>query len=192
MSYITVDPPRRHRLSVADYYHMAEAGILGPDERVELIDGEIIDMPPPGSLHAGTVNLLLERFRSAVANTAIVQVQNPIDLGPFSEPQPDIALLRRRADYYRSGHPCRDEVLLIVEVADSSLRFDRDTKVALYARHGIHEVWLVDLRAKQLTRYRGPAQDAYTTVDRPDAGKLVDVAALPGIAIDLKGLFANE
>jgi len=191
MSQITSDPPRRHRLSVADYYHMAEAGILGPDERVELVDGEIIDMPPPGSLHAGTVDLLLERFRSAVGNAAIVRVQNPIDLGAFSEPQPDITLLRPRADYYRSSHPDCDDVLLVVEVADSSLRFDRDTKVGLYARHGIHEVWLVDVRAKQLTRYRNPAQDTYTGIYRPDINASVEIEKLPGIAVDLMGLFAG-
>ena len=189
MSHIAVDPPRRHRLSVADYYHMAEAGILGPDVRVELIDGEIIDMPPPGSLHAGTVDLLLERFRSAVGNVAIVRVQNPIDLGAFSEPQPDITLVRPRADYYRTAHPTRHDVLLVVEVADSSLAFDRDTKVGLYARHGIHEVWLVDVRARQLTRYRNPAQDTYASIHRQEIEAPVEVEKLPGIAVELKGLF---
>lgn len=192
MSQIAVDPPRRHRLSVADYYRMAEVGILRPDERVELIDGEIIDMPPPGSLHAGTVDLLLEQFRTAVGNAAIVRVQNPIGLGAFSEPQPDIALLRPRADYYRSAHPGPNDVFLIVEVADSSVRFDRDTKVALYARHGIPEVWLVDVRARQLTRYRSARQGAYTRIDRPETGMPLTVDALTGVAVQLAGLFPDD
>jgi Uma2 family endonuclease len=171
---------------------MAEVGILGPNERTELIDGEIIDMPPPGSLHAGTVDLLLERFRTAVGNAAIVRVQNPIDLDTFSEPQPDIALLRPRADYYRSAHPSGRDVLLAVEVADSSLRYDRDTKVTLYARHGIPEVWLVDVHAKQLTRYRSPMEANYTRIDRPEVGVPVDIGMLPGVVVSLGGLFPGN
>jgi Uma2 family endonuclease len=134
---------------VADYYRMAEVGILAPDARVELIDGEIIDMPPPGSSHAGTVDYLLSVLGTAARDRANLRVQSPVRLSEYSEPQPDLALLRPRAE----------DVLLIVEVAANSLRFDRKKKVPLYARHGIPEVWLLG------------------------------VAALDGVAVDLKRLF---
>jgi Uma2 family endonuclease len=142
MSHVHVGQPRRHRLTVADYYRMAEVGILAPDARVELIDGEIIDMAPPASSHAGTVDYLLEVLGLAARGKAKVRVQNPVRLSEYSEPQPDLALLWPREDFYRARHPRADDVLLIVEVAASSLRFDRKKKVPLYARHGVPEVWL--------------------------------------------------
>ena len=108
---------------------MAEVGILAPDARVELIDGEIIDMAPPGSSHAGTVDYLLEVLGTAVKRT--VRVQNPVRLSQYSEPQPDLTLLRPREDFYRAHHPRAEDVLLIVEVAASSLRFDRKKSAAL-------------------------------------------------------------
>ena len=183
------DFPRRHRLSVADYYRMAEVGILSPDARVELIDGEIIDMVPPGSPHAAAVNRLTEVFVRAVAGRAIVLVQNPVRLSEFSEPQPDLALLRPREDYYSAHHPRPADTLLIVEIADSSLRFDRDKKTPLYASHGIPELWLVDLRNRRLVRYRAPEQDAYSLVDEPDLESALEVSALPGVTVGLQRLF---
>ena len=167
MSHAATDLPRRHRLTVDDYYRMAEVGILDPEARVELIDGEIIDMAPPGSPHAGTVTYLTEVLMRAVDGRAIVLVQNPVRLSQYSEPQPDLALLRPRDDFYRERHPRADDVLLIVEVAASSLRFDRKTKLPLYARHGIPEMWLVDLGGRRLVRYRAPQHGLYTLVDDP-------------------------
>jgi Uma2 family endonuclease len=189
MSHVTTDLPRRHRLTVDDYYRMAEVGILDPEARVELIDGEIIDMAPPGSPHAGTVNYLTEVLMRAVQGGAIVLVQNPVRLSNYSEPQPDLALLRRRDDFYRERHPRADDALLIVEVAASSLRLDRKTKVPLYARHGIPEMWLVDLGGRRLVRYRAPQDGTYTLVDEPDLGTAIEVAALAGTAVDLRRLF---
>src|SRR5690606_27297969 len=110
-------PPRPHRLTVDDYFRMAEVGILGPDDRVELIDGEIIDMPPPGTLHVGTVNQLADVLHEAIRGRAIVHTQNPVVLGRYSAPQPDVALLRRRADYYKSALPRPADMLLAIEVA---------------------------------------------------------------------------
>ena len=154
MYSLTTDEPRRHSLTVEDYYRMAEVGILGPDDRVELIEGEIIDMPPPGELHAGTVSQLDHLLQRAVGDRAIVFVQNPAVLGRYSAPQPDLALLRPRPDFYKSALPRSGDILLIIEVADTSLRYDRDVKVGLYARHTIPELWLIDVRGKRLTRYR--------------------------------------
>ena len=105
MSLAPTDLPRRHRLTVSDYYRMAEVGILAPDARVELIDGDIIDMPPPGSLHAATVDDLTEFLGRSIGGKAIVRVQNHVRLSELSEPQPDLALLQRRDDRYRRSHP---------------------------------------------------------------------------------------
>jgi Uma2 family endonuclease len=189
MSHTPAEGPRRHRLTVADYYRMGEVGILARDARVELIDGEIIDMAPIGSPHVSAVLQLDRLFQEALAGRALVLVQSPIVLGDYSAPQPDLAVLRPRADYYRSSLAGPADVLLVVEVAQSSLRFDRDDKVPLYARHGIPEVWLVDLEAECLVRYRHPQLGAYASVDEPDLGSPLEIAALPEARIDLSALF---
>jgi Uma2 family endonuclease len=181
--------PRRHRLTVADYYRMGEVGILAHDARVELIDGEIIDMAPPGDPHAGTVDQLALVFGPAVVGRAHVRVQNPLWLDEHSEPQPDVSVLKPSADFYKSRRPRASDALLVVEVADTSLRFDRDDKVPLYARHGIPEVWLVDLKAKRLVRFRNPQQGTYASVDQPDLGSPLEIAALPETRLDLSTLF---
>ena len=189
MSHVGADLPRRHRLTVADYYRMAEVGILAPDARVELIDGDIIDMAPPASLHAATVTFLTHALIRAADDRALVLAQNPVRLNEYSEPQPDLALLKRRDDFYREHHPRAGDVLLVVEVAATSLRFDRDRKLPLYARHEIPEMWLVDLHGKRLVRYRAPQHGAYTLVDEPDLRSAMGVSALPGVAVDLQRLF---
>jgi Uma2 family endonuclease len=188
MSHAVTDLPRRHRLSVDDYRRMAEVGIFAPDDRVELIDGEIIDMVPPGDSHIVTV-MLLDRALRVAEKDAFVLVQSPVRLSQFSQPQPDVALLRLRDDSYRGHRLEAADVLLVVEVADSSLRFDRDTKMRLYAAHGIAEAWLVDVRGQRLIRHRAPQDGAYTLVDKPNLGAVLDVSALPGVTIDLRKLF---
>jgi Uma2 family endonuclease len=187
----TAARPQRHRLSVNDYYRMGDVGILPPDERVELIDGEIIDMPPPGSLHAGTVDQLAAILLRALGEKALVRVQNPARLDHYSEPQPDLALLRPRSDHYKSAHPLASDLLLVVEVADTSLRYDRDVKTALYAQHGIPEVWLIDVRDKRLVRYRNPAEGIYASVDEPDLSASIEVSAIPGVRADLGAVFRD-
>jgi hypothetical protein len=166
---------------------MGEVGILHEDARVELIEGEIIDMPPIGSLHAETVAHLL---RQACGEQALVATQNPVFLDPYSEPQPNITLLRPRADFYRISHPTPADVLLIVEVADTSLAYDTQIRLPLYARHGIPEVWLVDLANHQLIVHRSPTPDGFQ-----DVWSLADLSAvtpllLPNVAVNLSGLFA--
>ena len=187
--YAATDLPRRHWLTVGDYYRMAEVGILDAEARVELIDGEIIDMVPPGSPHAATVLYLTQVLVRAVGDKALVLAQNPVRLSKYSEPQPDLALLRPRDDFYRERHPQPDDVLLIVEVAATSLRFDRETKLPLYARHGIPEMWLVDLGGRRLVRYRAPRQGSYTLVDEPELHTPLEVSALSGVAVELPRLF---
>lgn len=197
MTLTATSPPRASalgqavRFSVADYHRMGETGILGPELRTELIDGEVVEMPPIGHPHAGTVNLLGDLLREALGRRAIVAVQNPVWLDDHTEPLPDIALLRPRPDYYRNGHPTPDAVLLIIEVADSSLAYDRDVKLPRYARAGIPEAWLVDLGGRRLLRYSRPAGAGYA-----EATETADLAAvalpMPGDraqAVDLRGLF---
>lgn len=188
MSYSPAEP-RRHRLTVADYYRMGEVGILPPDARVELIDGDIIDMTPPGSLHAGTVDQLAAVLRRAVGERGLLRIQSPISLDGYSEPQPDIALLRPRADYYKGSHPRPHEVCLVIEVADASVRYDRDVKVPLYARAGIAEVWLVDLRERRLSRHREPVNAWYGRIDFPELDLPLEIASLD-VRVDLGALFA--
>ena len=181
----------RHRLNVDDYHRMAEAGILGEDDRVELIDGDLIDMAPIGQDHAATVNGLNHLLVMACGDRAIVSVQNPARLDRFSEPQPDVTLFRPRADNYRTGaRPGPADVLLLVEVADSSLRYDRAVKLPLYARAGIGEVWIVDLRRRVVDVHRTPVGDGYATVEThlPDA--TVTLALAPEIRVDLRRVFA--
>jgi len=189
MSAVLQTEVRRHRLTVDDFHRMGEAGILRADERVELIDGEVIDMAPIGSNHAGAVAFLAKSLERAVGDAALVFVQNPLSLAAASEPQPDLMLLKSRADFYRSGHPRPDDVLLIVEVADTTLTYDRDIKVPLYARHGIPEVWLVDLANKRLHVFTSPSDTGYLESHSLTRPGLLATAALPGSPVDIGGLF---
>jgi len=186
---MATDSLRRHRLTVHDYYRMAEVGILRPDARVELIEGEIIDMAPNGSRHAGTINHLARILHASVSELAVVQIQNPVSLNEHSEPKPDVALLRPRADFYKSAHPRPADVLLIIEVADTSLRYDREIKVPLYARYGIPELWVIDLNGRNLTRYRDPREGAYARIDRPDVREPVEVDAIADLHVELGAVF---
>lgn len=183
------DSPRPHRLSVDDYHRMATAGILGEDARVELIEGAIIDMTPIGSRHAAAVKRLIRTFDRAVGDTAIVAAQDPVILDPHSEPQPDLALLRPREDFYKTAHPGPADVLLIIEVADTSLAYDRDIKLPLYARAGIPEAWLIDLEGATLTRFTAPAADGYRQAKVIADLQRIGITTLPGLALDLRGLF---
>ena len=185
---VTNEPwPRRHRLTVYDYHRMAEVGLLRPDERVELIDGEIIDMPPIGSLHGAVVDLLAERFITALHGMALVRIQGAIRLGDDSEPQPDVALLRPRADRYAAEQPRAADVLLVVEVSDTTLKFDVGAKARLYARHGLPELWVADLTKRRVQVFRTPRDGKYGERSARAAG-VFDVPGL-GRRVDLSGLF---
>lgn len=178
----------RHRITVDGYHRMAEAGILAPDARVELIDGEVIDMAPMKSRHAAAVRLLDRRLTLAVGDAAIVSCQLPLRLSDSSEPEPDLMLLRPRADFYAAQHPGPGDVLLLVEVADTSLDYDRRVKLPLYARHGVPEVWIVDLENRQTCSFRKPVGKSYGDSTTSESPGPTAVASLPGVAIDLNGL----
>lgn len=183
--------PVRRRWSVADFHRMGKTGFLDPEARLELIEGELFEMAPIGSFHAGTVGILNRLFMRTIADTRIVYVQSPIVLGDHSEPQPDLVLLRLRQDYYLSEHPRADDVLLLIEVSDSTIQFDRKTKVPLYARHGIPEVWLVvgpQRRHVEVYRDPQPERGGYRTRLQVKEGVLAP-ALLPEVEIRLSELF---
>lgn len=181
-----ISGPTEHLLTVADYYRMAEVGILAADVRVELIGGEIFDMAPIGSPHASVVDRLGLLLREASGRRAIIRIQSPIRLADHSEPQPDIALLRWRDDFYATAHPGPKDILLIIEVADSSLHHDRTRKLPLYARSGVPEVWLIDLAGKRIERHTQPSGEAYA-VQTLITG-LVAPMTLPDCGVELGGL----
>ena len=156
MATIPCAPPSRHLISVDAFHRMGETGILGPRDRVELIDGEIIDMSPIGVLHAAIVDVLARHFGRRTGESVFVRCQNPLRLDDISEPEPDIAILRPRADFYMTAHPGAADVLLVIEVADTSLAYDLGTKVPLYARHGIPEVWVIDAATRHTRVFRRP------------------------------------
>ena len=161
------------RFTVAEYYAMAEAGILTEDDRVELLDGVIVNMAPIGSRHLGCVNAYVRAFTEAVGRRAIVQVQSPIRLDDGTEPQPDLVLLQERADFYASGHAGPQDVLLVIEVADSSVDYDRDEKLPRYARAGIPEVWLTVLPEGVVEAHTEPTEDGYRVTRRLRVGDVL-------------------
>lgn len=153
-----------HWFSVEEYELLADAGILHEDDRLELIEGRIIDMSPIGSTHASCVKRLLNTFVNLFQDRTIVSVQDPVRLDAHSEPQPDLMLLQPRDDFYAERHPGPEDVLLLLEVADTSLNYDRQVKIPLYARHAIQEVWLLNLRDQTVGVYRAPTPDGYEQV----------------------------
>jgi Uma2 family endonuclease len=177
------------RLFTAEEYHrMAAAGILCEDDRVELLQGEIVEMSPIGSRHVACVNRLTQRFSALLGQRAIVSVQNPVLLGEFSEPEPDLTLLRWRDDFYGDALPRAEEVLLLVEVAQSSAETDREVKMALYAQGRVAEVWLVDLEAGLIEVYRVPEGGSYKKVQQFRRGQLVAAEAFPEAVLAVESI----
>jgi Uma2 family endonuclease len=173
----------QRRFTVGEYYRMAEVGILAPDDRVELIEGRIVTMTPIGNRHATCVLRLTTHFGRRVGTAALVSVQNPLRLDGHNEPQPDVMLLRPRADFYAQGHPAPADVLLVIEVADTSLAYDRGVKIPLYARAGIPEVWLVNLPQDLIEVYTAPVGGVYQQVRQARRGESLAVPGLPGVAL---------
>jgi Uma2 family endonuclease len=180
-------PLSRRPITVGMYHRMGEAGIVVAGDRVELIEGELVDMAPIGSEHAAVVKYLNRVLTLALRERAIVSVQDPIRFGDHSEPQPDVVVVRPRDDYYREAHPGPEDVLLLIEVADTTARYDREVKVPLYARHAIPEVWLLDLPEKRLEVYYGPEAGEYRHVDYYRSGT-VSPKGFPDLVVDLAGL----
>ncbi len=150
-----------HRFTVNEYHRMGKTGIFREDNRVELIEGRIVDMTPIGSRHASCVDRLNNFFTIKLQKRVIVRVQNPIQLDNLSEPQPDIMLLKYKSDFYAAHHPRPEDVLLLVEVAESSIEYERNVKIPMYARSNIQEVWLVNLAENYVEIYHSPSSEGY-------------------------------
>lgn len=178
-----------YRLTVNAYHRMIDAGIFDKDDHVELIDGELRTMSPINASHAGKNKRLNRLFSVRVGERALVAVQDPLTLPEHSEPEPDLMLLRPRNDYYEGTNPTPEDVLLVVEVSDSSLRYDLETKVPLYASHGIPEIWLIDLRNRRLLVYRDPGPEGYRQVLIPDMSQTLAPVSLPGVEIQSSELW---
>jgi Uma2 family endonuclease len=184
-----LDHPQKHPISAEEYLRMGEAGVFAPEARLELIEGEIIEMAPIGSPHAGCVNKLTRLFIQRAGDAAVVAVQNPVIISNLSVPQPDLAVLRARGDDYAGSHPETADVYLVVEVADTTLKFDLGRKAAIYARCGIAELWVVDVNSRAIQVFRKPAESGYGDAFCVRAGESVACAALAAIEVEVAELF---
>jgi Uma2 family endonuclease len=174
----------RRLFTVDDYYRMAEAGIIGEDERVELIEGEIVRMSPIGDRHFQAVNRATMIFARGIGDRAVVSIQNPASMDRYNEPQPDVVLIRPREGFYGAGKPAPEDVLLLIEVADTTLPKDRNAKLPVYARNGIREVWIVDLQHDLILVFRDPKDGAFVTTETFKRGQAVCCGAFPEFTIE--------
>ncbi|MCL0078158.1 Uma2 family endonuclease [Dehalococcoidia bacterium] len=180
----------RRLFTVEEYHSMVRAGILGEDDRVELIEGEVEEMTPIGSRHVAAVNRLNRLFSDNVGRRAIISVQNPIRLGERSEPQPDLALLRPRPDFYSPAHPGPEDILLVIEVAETSADYDRVIKVPLYARGGILEVWLVNLEGEAIEVYQSPSLEGYHEMETLRRGDRLSPSSFPELRLAVEEILS--
>lgn len=178
----------KHYFTVSEYERMGQTGVLAPDARVELIEGEIIEMSPIGSRHAACVNLLTKILNKQLGDNAIVSTQAPIRLDDFSEPQPDIALLKFRQDFYREAHPQPQDVRLVIEVSDTTVDQDRHVKMPLYARAGIPEALIVNLPDEQLECYAQPEAGSYRNTRILKSGDTFESSTVPAMSLDVAAI----
>lgn len=176
-----------HRFSLEDYHRMIASGIIGEDDPVELIRGEIVSKMPVGQLHVAVVNRLTQLWVNQLMGAAIVSVQNPIVL-PDSEPEPDIAILDPRVDYYASAKPTSVSVRVLIEVADTSLEYDREIKLPLYAQGAIADFWIVNLSNSVVEVYRQPNGSAYDRIVHFKRGELISPQAFPKIVLPVDAI----
>ena len=189
---VAVSPPRSRKFTVDEYYRMGEVGILKPDERVELIEGEILVMPPIGPEHAWNVDLASDFITRRIDERFIVRSQNPVRLSDASEPQPDIAIILRRPEGYLAAHPTPADVLLIIEVADSSLEYDRNTKAHIYGRSGVPETWVRNLPEDCIERFTEPGPDGYAQHTVHRRGETLTPVALPDLELAVGDLLPSN
>jgi Uma2 family endonuclease len=175
-----------HKFTTEQFHQMGEAQIFPPSDRLELIEGEVITMSPIGFRHAATINRLLDQFLTLqLQKRTIISIQNSLRLDPHSEPQPDLVLLKPREDFYGHQLPQAQDVLLLIEVADSSLNYDQEIKIPLYAQHRINEVWLINLNQAQLEVYRSPQEGYYQDQTILIASQTLTPLAFPELEIAL-------
>jgi len=181
----------RRKFTVEQFHKMAESGILNEDDRVELIRGEIIEMAAIGLKHAACVNRLSNFLAWKLVNRVITSVQNPVELDDNSEPQPDVVLLKPREDFYASARPQAKDVFLIIEVADSTIKYDREVKIPLYDEEGVIEVWLVDINEECVEVYREPVNGKYQKVQKFRTGESLVIQAFGDVNIGVNEILGK-
>ncbi len=180
-----ISPVRKHLTDIHEWRKLGEANIFPPDSRIELIEGEIIEMAPVGSHHSSHLKRINKLFSSLVMDMAIVAVQDPLQLSDLSEPEPDFMLLRPVPDFYYEKHPIAQDVFLLIEVADSSLNFDQNQKLRLYAMHNVPEFWLLNLIDNCLEVYRKPKGEVFAEKTTLYSGDKISLSQLPDICIQV-------
>ena len=178
----------RRLFTVDEYDQMVEAGILTKADRVELIEGEILEMSPIGPRHAACVDRATDQFAPPLHGRAIVRIQGPIRLGDFSKPQPDLILLKYQKDFYAPKGAVTKDALLVIEVSETSFRYDRGPKLALYAKHGVVEVWIEDLNTDTLLVFRDRQPHGYATTLELKRGDSVSPLAFPDLSVKVDDL----
>ena len=182
----------RRPFSVDEYDRMVEVGILGKEDHVELIEGEIVEMSPIGDRHAACVDRAALLLLPPLAGASIVRIQGPIRLGDYSKPQPDLILLRYQRDFYASSSPMTQDAHLVIEVADSSIRYDRGPKLRVYARHGVREVWIEDLTTDTLLVFRDAEGGTYKTQLTLTSDDSIAPQAFPQIVLSVSNLLGLD
>jgi Uma2 family endonuclease len=189
---IAVYAPAAKPITIDLYQQMGEKGLLTPEDRVQLIEGEILEMPPIGTRHGSVAGRLNKWLSRAVGDEAIVRLDNPLSLGKHSQPQPDLMLLKPRADDYVTSHPGPEDVLLAVEVSDSTLEFDLGRKWALYARFAVAEYWVIDVNSRYVQVHSDPANGEFRSTAEYGLQDAVSPRAFPRIRIAVKELFVDS
>lgn len=179
----------RWQFTVDDFHRMGESGIFREGDRVELIEGEVRAMSPIGAGHAGIVNLLAELLVPRLAGKAVISIQNPVRLSRHTEPQPDVSILRYRTDRYTASLPLASDVLGLIEVADSTLEYDRGEKIPLYAQYGVPEVWLVDVDAETVVVYTEPTPQGYRSARPLKRGDTIESSQLGVLKVGVGEIF---
>ncbi|MDB9447389.1 Uma2 family endonuclease [Anabaena sp. CS-542/02] len=181
----------RRKFTVEEYHKMVESEILTENDRVELIRGEILQMSPIGTKHAACVNRLVNLLVQLLGKQVIVAAQNPVVLNNNSEPQPDVALLKHRDDFYETAHPQAEDIFLLIEVSDSTVMYDREEKIPLYAQAKIMEVWLVDINSQIVEVYQQPTDTGYQLRQKFTAGQNLTILSLPDVNITVNQILVS-
>ena len=186
-----VDKPQRRRLTVDDFAKMCEVGILSADDHVELIDGELVEMPPMGSEHAGIVNELANALFGLLDSSVRLRVQSSVQLTRYTQPEPDLAVVSPDSRLYLGRHPQPEDILIAIEVADSSLTFDREQKMPRYAAAGVPEAWLVDVRARTITVYTDPTTEGYCALHTLGWTEALEATAVEGLRLTFEEILPS-
>ena len=185
MSVSSDDFIKKHLTNLVEWQKMGEAGIFPPQSRLELINGEILEMAPIGSHHASHLMRINKLFSGLIQESALISAQNPVQLGDLSEPEPDFMLLHPRSDFYSENHPVAKDVFLLIEVADRSLKFDQNKKLRLYALHNIAEYWVLNINDACLEVYRQPFNGQYAEKTTLRSGDKIILSQLQNISIEV-------